>query len=445
MRLLFNLSVLSGRFNIVVINGPPFQNGAFVFDRNAWTANAQTLPATAWLRWWIPASIIALGVLLAALFLIRSEFGSGTDRVPGAIWEARSVAVIGNDSTEPNSELGAIAGVALLPDGRIVVADATNDVIRVFREDGAPLLTFGRRGQGPGEFRRMCCPAVDREGRIWVRNGGNMRLDEIEVADSGLSHVRSLSIVARVPSPSQPLTFDAEGRLVDVGGVRDAATGTLVQHRIHLDREGRTERDVTIPPAPPESLAMVAVPTQAGATTTTNYVYQPYGPELLVAHGTGGQWARAVSTRYRISLFDESGVERQVITSAVRGPALSREERAKAEDQLARDANNLGLARGQIELDVPDRRPPIRNVLFDEAGRLWIEETVSPGSARHARVYDRNGHWIASATWPAEVNLARGIIRDGVALGVQTDADGLQRIVVLRWDRGGAADDGRAP
>jgi hypothetical protein len=33
MRLVFNLPVLSGRFNSVTINGPPFQSGAFVFDR----------------------------------------------------------------------------------------------------------------------------------------------------------------------------------------------------------------------------------------------------------------------------------------------------------------------------------------------------------------------------------------------------------------------------
>ena len=47
---------------------------------------------------------------------------------------------------------GFIARVIRLSSWHIAVADGLAGEIRVFDEDGSPLLTFGRRGEGPGEF-----------------------------------------------------------------------------------------------------------------------------------------------------------------------------------------------------------------------------------------------------------------------------------------------------
>src|SRR5690606_34586675 len=68
-------------------------------------------------------------------------------------------------------EFGRIAGMALLPDGRVAVADGMANEVRVFDENGTHQFTFGRRGAGPGEFDGLCCLAIDRSGRLWVRDG----------------------------------------------------------------------------------------------------------------------------------------------------------------------------------------------------------------------------------------------------------------------------------
>ena len=54
--------------------------------------------------------------------------------------------------TESPDEFGWVSSVALGPDEAVYVADGMNDEIRVFGLDGAHRRTFGRDGEGPGEF-----------------------------------------------------------------------------------------------------------------------------------------------------------------------------------------------------------------------------------------------------------------------------------------------------
>ena len=76
---------------------------------------------------------------------------SGTP--PG--WQLTPVVSIGPESVteeETPDEFGGVSAVALGPGGTVFVADAVNSEIRVFGLDGSHIRTFGRAGQGPGEF-----------------------------------------------------------------------------------------------------------------------------------------------------------------------------------------------------------------------------------------------------------------------------------------------------
>lgn len=68
-------------------------------------------------------------------------------------------------------------GVCELPDGRLAVADTHYHRVVIFARGGAVLATWGKEGDGPGEFRwpvSICC---DPQGRIYVGEyGGNDRV-----------------------------------------------------------------------------------------------------------------------------------------------------------------------------------------------------------------------------------------------------------------------------
>jgi DNA-binding beta-propeller fold protein YncE len=67
-------------------------------------------------------------------------------------------------------------GVGVDGEGRILVADAHANQIKVFEADGTPVATWGSLGGGEGKFNQPCGVAVDGEGRIVVADWGNNRI-----------------------------------------------------------------------------------------------------------------------------------------------------------------------------------------------------------------------------------------------------------------------------
>jgi hypothetical protein len=60
--------------------------------------------------------------------------------------------------------------------GRIFLWDmATSEHIDVYDDKGQFLSQFGRKGEGPGEFRAMANGAIDSHANIWI-NSDNISL-----------------------------------------------------------------------------------------------------------------------------------------------------------------------------------------------------------------------------------------------------------------------------
>ena len=75
--------------------------------------------------------------------------------------------IVSNNSSPQTMLTGASAGSTVLPDGRILVLDMREASIRVFDSTGKFLSMFGRRGDGPGEFRTAYIVGT-RGDSIWV-------------------------------------------------------------------------------------------------------------------------------------------------------------------------------------------------------------------------------------------------------------------------------------
>ncbi len=73
-------------------------------------------------------------------------------------------------------ELRRPQGIALAPDGNLVVADSVNHRLQVFRPDGVLLQIIGRFGRELGELNYPYDVAVDQAGRIYAIEFGNHRL-----------------------------------------------------------------------------------------------------------------------------------------------------------------------------------------------------------------------------------------------------------------------------
>lgn len=90
--------------------------------------------------------------------------------------------VIGGAEAEPEYELYQVVGAVRFSDGRVAVALQGNYSVRFYDADGSYRSTFGRRGNGPGEFQTIgdllhCGPyavaiAIDRNAGYILRSDG---------------------------------------------------------------------------------------------------------------------------------------------------------------------------------------------------------------------------------------------------------------------------------
>src|SRR5688500_8726079 len=153
---------------------------------------------------------------------------------------------------------GRVSGTVADGRGRIYVADALANEVRVFGADGAFLYRIGRAGQGPGEFDSPCCLALrDDDRTLWVRDGGNARYLAFTLGDTAATCRIAVRMAHTDVNRWAPVGFDSAGNLIDIGTL--ARRGGEISRtpgvaRYHLDTTGRVVSIDTIPGPPEDSV-----------------------------------------------------------------------------------------------------------------------------------------------------------------------------------------------
>lgn len=338
-----------------------------------------------------------------------------------------------------NLEIGEIAGddpylfsgigsVLEGPDGRVIVADIQSHEVRVFDSEGEFLFSFGRHGEGPGELINPCCLAFGPDGLLWVR--ADVRYSAFRLGAASAEYEREIRLGHFGIGMLAPLTFDADGRLVDLGMVT-GADGSPVFARLH---RGPGEAVDTVWMADPDrqSAGQATVPATIGDFTGTFYLYQMYGPLWLHAHGPRGAWAEAISSEYAINLHEAGGEVQVIEWPSLLGPEVTPNERDRAQARIDYDLERFGI--DEHPFGIPDRKPPLSSLYFDRAGRLWVEkEGAADAEIAEADVYD-GIDLVARYRWPARVR-ASGLnwITDSTLYGETRDSLGVQRVARVRF------------
>jgi hypothetical protein len=328
-----------------------------------------------------------------------------------------------------------VGGVVADKSGRIYVADASSNDVRVFGPDGRFIYRIGRAGQGPGEFDGPCCLALrDDDRTLWVRDGGNARYMAFTLGDTSAAYRTAVRMAHTDVNRGAPLGFDRAGNLIDIGSLpRDRSASDAVPNlgRYHLDTAGRVVSVDTVTRAPNDSVPIHLVRGKSGTAQVTFYVYQPYGPAELIAHSPTGEWARGISSRYSIAWYGTDGRVVRTLERSLEAPALTATERASAEESIQRDMKRTGLPRGQMPYDIPSRKQPLRSLAFDQEGRLWVQHSVPEGAPSRADVYAPDGRFLYEVTWPRRTELT-GASRGDLVYAVQRDSLDTPSIVRMK-------------
>lgn len=347
------------------------------------------------------------------------------------------VVSIGGEGT-PATEFSQIGGIMRLSGGRVAIVNGATSEIRIFGPGGAHLKTFGRKGEGPGEFRGLTYAGHSGDTAFLY----DYNLKRITIAHLG-AEPRVVKTVSYAPVSSRGYS-SADGRLSDgrwtvgtwISPTFDGPPGTY-----------RMNTSVGIVSA--EGTGVVNWVAESPSMAV--FVHNPTGNKKDASVGVVGfspnfmHTANGASIVYGDPATDSITIQTGDKRTVVRLP-LPKRPITKAMADAARDrelASFPSTTRDKVK-DWTTARYDLKNMLEDLPtfskllagvdGETWIEEyTGTPQEPTRYLVIGPTGDSRAWVSVPAGLRL-KEIGRDYVA-GVQFDADDVETVRVYSLNR----------
>lgn len=338
--------------------------------------------------------------------------------------------VIGESSDDPAHELFGVEDALRLDDGRILVANGGTSEVRVFDRSGVHEATWGREGEGPGEFTVLTdlslwpgdsVMAWDfslNRLTIFDLEGHAVRTQRLSLGDGlgagrfeGVLADRSLvtaSLLGFPPgdTPTGLVRRSREFARVDPDGATLAKLGT------HPDEEYWVRADVG---------AIVRHPFRRAVHSTV------WNERIVIAP----------SDRYEIRAYDGDGGLALLVR---REHSLQPVTQAEVDEFVAGRLEEAGPeARSALErvfegMPPVDARPAFSDLVVDGAGDLWVRDYAESEAERSIwTVFASDGSMRGLVETPPGLTVFR-IGRDYL-LGRSVDALGVERVEMWRLER----------
>lgn len=388
------------------------------------------------------ATLCALAGLAAAC---------STDTVPG-VWtvtDSAGIEIITNSpavaawsvTDAPVLEIGAmddpgpyelyrVRDVELVPDGRVVVANAGSNELRIFDADGSLLSAAGSRGHGPREFDGLGMVESYADSlmtwdwgnqRVSVRllDGTYVRSFSLEWFDGILYPADLLGGTGLMGKPAiLAVTGSYMSQLVGDGWVVDSALVSV------YDLDGALVDSLWR--LPERSRAVLRV---AGRQTTLGVPYT----EVASLAGVEDGFCHAFGTAPEIRCYDGAGLRRLIRVQTQPRPVLPEDIDAFWEDALATENRRRrdALVRMRDVMPFPDAFPAFAQLLVDDAGRLWARRYRTPRSQAEEWLVFEDGRLVARLESPAGFQVMD--VDQGRVAGVWTNDLGVEFVRIYEY------------
>ncbi len=342
-------------------------------------------------------------------------------------WEVADVLLaVGEMDGDEALVFSRVAGVALLEDGAVAVADGASGTIRVFDRDGALVRISGGPGQGPGEYG-------------WLSDLRFRPPDTLVAFDSELGRLTTLTGLGATVASTVSLRSDAGrvelylGRFAD--GTHAAAWIDQMAFSANPDRMAADPMTVGRFAADGTQLARIADDTGMRRLGRGPTPFSPHFAGIV----TGNILLHGDGLRALLHRRSPSGAPSEPLQLD-----LPRRSLGDAWAAYASIADSAAVARFDEIRDAPglDSVPVFSTLVADDEGRVWTKaydpETDSHWSGRPRTggswlVAEPDGTIVARVAVPDRFRLVD--VRGDLAAGVTLDELGVERVEVRRLVR----------
>lgn len=412
-------------------------------------------------------------LLLVPVLLLAAALASGCDDASAGA--AGDHAAIGTPDTVPIYRIGSVEGGSWEAFSRIVstgfdargylyLLDADARSVTVVDPDGQFVRTVGRGGDGPGEFRMPMAMAVLPDGRLAVADAGH-RAMLLFGADG--EYARAVPFEGGVPVATllHPdgqggVVYAARGMAMGGPGMRGpgqrmgagAAPADIPIHRVALLPDGAAEvvHRAWLPPAMEPNV------TQSGGGVMMRRALRAFEPQLHLAVLPDGSLAVADSTSYRIRIVGPDGRVARTIERPVAPRVVTDREREREKARRFRELEEGGSGdvvgmmagpggaqtmagpqvRSMLEAQLEDLQfwpeiPVIQRLAADREGRLWVRRFGDIGEPGPLEILSTDGTLLATVP-PGGMEIPAAFGPDGLAAWIERDDLDVQFVRVAR-------------
>lgn len=350
-------------------------------------------------------------------------------------WQLTRVVSIGPKSLteqETPDEFGRVSAVSLGPGGTIFVADAANLEIRAFGLDGAHLRTFGRSGEGPGEFRSIYSVAWVGD-RLLTYDPHQGRVGEFSAGGEWLGQRRT---AGGMTGSAAFMRFYPVGPNEVFRIALGAGRGSLW---VGLDSRGDTGDTVPRVNVPdPDGLPGLVRPIVCDSDGVFGIYPHAAGAKFVQHPASGGVMYSAWGYFYSVAVTRGDSDTLRVIERTLPTEPISDEEWAAGslEFEEARERFQFSDAdcdpRGYSR---PERQSFINEIFVSPDGRLWVDVIRAAGN--RWEFFDPEGRLLGSVPAVPYKERTVPVFRGDLLVTIRQDDLELDHVDVWRLERVG--------
>lgn len=307
--------------------------------------------------------------------------------------------------------------LALAEDGTLFVAEGDVNVVHAYDSTGALIRSFGRSGEGPGEFRSAFLTVSG--DTLVIQDPRTARMTTFRVSDGTLLNGRP-TVCCHYGS----IGIDGTGRAVLRTILRpDSARGPASGFaRASLD--GKTIDTVAVSDHPREESESKRWLVREGKMIRME-MQVPFQPANLHYADPRGGFLTAWTGEY---LLRTSRNGRDTVTMFGRprtsAPITAAEKSAVIEDRVQSNKEYTPEAtlRAAFTADaIPNERPAFDGIASDRSGRRWVRLSSADTSTVRFDLFSAEGKWLDVVSvpgngWPRSLWAANAWSRDRVAV-----------------------------
>lgn len=289
---------------------------------------------------------------------------------------------IGGNNAPPEEAFSLVSDICVGPDDRIYIADMKSSEIRIFDKSGKFIRTFGRKGQGPGEFILLSflsfCHSTN---ELFVQD----RMRGL-FFDSNGNYLKSIPLQINYAT----VKCDGQGNLRGLIQVR-ANNGDKEELR-YFNEKGKPEKLI--------------------AQTPIHDNLNPFQPVLTWCIRRDGTIIEGYSETYQFSIHNLDGtVARQIIKDSdpIEVTAEWREAFLK----------NRRLSSAPYR--IPRYQPAYSSIFSDEKGWIFIGTLKKASNPKQSifDIFDHDGHYLNKVSWP----MGACMIENGKLYSIESDEE----------------------